>query len=699
MVRYAITIFFGAFLLFQVQPLIGKYILPWFGGTPAVWTTCMLFFQWLLLAGYAYAHFVGDRLSPRRQAALHITLLVVSLAFLPIVPNAAWRPLEAEFPIARILALLLFTIGVPYFLLSTTGPLLQRWFSGTSPDKSPYRLYALSNAGSLLALVTYPFVFEPALTLGDQARLWSVAYVVFAACCGWCAWQLAKQGESVEKAWRAAKIEAPSDGETSPQKLPVFYWLALSATGSILLLATTNQMCQEVAVVPFLWILPLALYLLSFVICFDSPRWYWRSVFGPALAVGIIVSCLAMEAGPTIPLWQQIGAYALLVFAGCMTCHGELVRARPDPRHLTLFYLVIAIGGALGGMVVAVIAPALFKGYWEFHLALFATAVLALVGYSRDRQSVLYGTRPILVWLGLWAAVFVLAVYLGKNIYAVESDSLATARNFYGVLRVRNYTDDDVQPPRVVRALVHGRIMHGQQFLEGQLRFRPTSYYGPDSGVGIAINEHPRRVEAHKTGPEFRIGVIGLGAGTLAAHAQSDESITFYEINPEVVTMANDWYTYLKDCPADKEIVLGDARTQMEQQLREDQLQKFDVLAVDAFSSDAIPMHLLTTEAFDIYRKHLRDDGLLVLHVSSHHVNLNPVVLGLAKHLGWEVVIIDGEENPERGENRSEWLIVTQNRAFLDLPVVQLSATPWPDDVKPIVWTDDFASLWQVLGK
>src|SRR3569623_1596913 len=506
------------------------------------------------------------------------------------------------------------TIGAPYFVLSTTGPLMQRWFSGVCVGRSPYRLYALSNAGSLLALLTYPFLFEPQLTLGLQAITWAISYVVFTLCCGVCAREGYRRAPESDAAWRTAHAEAPLPNGTVPlpamRREPILYWLALSTTGSALLLATTNQICQEVPSSPFLWIAPLALYLVTFIICFDSPRWYARSVFGPMLAVGIGLSCWALKAGPTADLLFQLGAYLLALFAGCMTCHGELVRSRPDPRRLTLFYLVIAVGGALGGLFVAIIAPAVIKGYWEYQISLAACAALALVGYNRDPGSILYAQRPLLAWGGLWSALFALCVFLGAQAYEVQEHALETTRNFYGVLRVTNHETED-SPPRLYRSLVHGRIMHGQQFLEGQMRFRPVSYYGPDSGVGRAINSHPRRYEAETKGPRFKIGVVGLGAGTLAAQAKAGESIVFYEINPDVVRLAETWFTYLEDCSADKEIILGDARTQMQLELDRGRSQQFDVLAIDAFSSDAFPMHLLTREAFAIYRRQLRDDGIL----------------------------------------------------------------------------------------
>jgi len=372
MIWYAITIFWSAFLLFLVQPILGKQILPWFGGTPAVWTTCLLFFQILLPGGYAYAHGISAWLAPRAQAIVHIALLGGSLWFLPIVADPSYRSTLETSPTVQILALLTFTIGAPYFLISATGPLLQAWFARTHA-KSPYRLYALSNVGSLLALLSYPFLVEPNLYLGAQARSWSWGYVLFAGACSLCGVQLLLRGREPaaappDAADSVATTASDVSGQ-SPRWGAMALWLGLSASASGMLMATTNQICQEVAVVPFLWLLPLTLYLLSFIICFDSPQWYDRRVFIALLVVSTMAATAMLFVGVTAPLLLQIGTYSVALFACAMTCHGELVRARPAASHLTLFFLCVASGGALGGVFVSLVAPALFSGFWEYHLA------------------------------------------------------------------------------------------------------------------------------------------------------------------------------------------------------------------------------------------------------------------------------------------------------------------------------------------
>ncbi|HEY5041455.1 MAG TPA: hypothetical protein VIK53_05575 [Verrucomicrobiae bacterium] len=379
---YALTIFTGAFLLFLVQPLIAKYILPWFGGAPSVWTTCMLFFQLLLLGGYAYAHFLARWFKPRTQAIIHLVLVAAALALLPIIPSDSWKPSDGSDPTLRILGLLLVSIGMPYFVLAATSPLLQHWFSRTHPGVSPFRLYALSNVGSVLALLSFPVYFETHFTRTQSARLWGWALAAYAAGCIFCALKLWRAGKGAGKKSEIQKTET-STPDSPPSFVNRILWLLLPACASTLLLATTNMVCQEVAVIPFLWILPLTLYLLSFIICFDSPRWYGRFPFGLALILAIGgISWMVFE-GIAASLYLQLFVYSGGLFICCMVCHGELYRLRPDPRHLTGFYLMIAAGGALGGIFVAVIAPLIFNNYYELQWGLLICGALFLIILAR----------------------------------------------------------------------------------------------------------------------------------------------------------------------------------------------------------------------------------------------------------------------------------------------------------------------------
>ena len=502
MARYAITIFLSAFLLFQVQPVVGKFILPWFGGGPAVWTACMLFFQVLLLAGYAYAHFVTSRIPPRAQVAVHILLLAGSLVFLPIAPQAGWKPEPGGAPVTQILLLLLVTIGLPYFLLSSTGPLLQESYRRESGN-APYRLYSLSNVGSLLALLSYPFVFEPQLALRTQTVAWSWAYAAFVPLCGWCALGLVRGKAGAELPELAAAGGGVAGGESGrPNWRDIVLWLALAACGSVILLATTNQLCQEVTTVPFLWVVPLALYLSTFIICFDHERWYVRVVFLVLLVPAVLGAAYALMQGTALELWKQVAIYSGTLWVCCMICHGELVKSKPAPHYATLFYLMVAAGGALGGLLVAIVAPAVLPDFWEYQISLVATVVLAFVATYRGAAH--GGGQPLPAWVlggGLSLAVGLAlgwAVTINQTDNVGRESNLETTRNFYGVLHVNSAEGmGDANGPW--NELVHGRIRHGFQYLEPDVRTLPTTYYGPPSGIGRAIQHHPRRLSGDKT--------------------------------------------------------------------------------------------------------------------------------------------------------------------------------------------------------
>lgn len=686
MIPYALTIFLGAFLLFLVQPLLGKCVLPWFGGSPAVWTTCMLFFQVLLLAGYGYAHLLSTQLRGRAATLVHAALLAASLACLPILPDAQrWKPATAAAPTGQILLLLAATVGLPYFLLSATGPLLQdavrRRFG-----RAPYRLYALSNVGSLLALVAFPFVFEPQLALRQQAWLWSAAYALFAAGCAWCL--------AAARQRATGHASPPTDAQPAepPTARQVLVWLGLAASGSLLLLATTNQVCQDVAVVPFLWVVPLAAYLLTFIISFDKHAWYSRRRFLGYLATGCVLSCLSLSYSLRLPLWLQLTIYLGTLLAGCMVCHGELARSKPDPRYLTWFYLVIAAGGALGGLFGAIVAPYCFLGLWEFPVALVAACLLAVAACRLDGSAAWLRGAPR--WATAAASLFIAGLLLalagqawGKVRGAVEVD-----RNFYGVLSVAR------DPARRVVAMTHGQIEHGYQFTLREQRGWPTAYYGPNSGVGLALAHHPRRRSARPDERSLGVGVVGLGCGTLAAYGRPGDRLRFYEINPAVERMAREHFSFLRDSPARVEVELGDARLLLEREAGSGAERPLDVLVVDAFSGDSIPMHLLTRECVRVYRRRLAADGLLCLHISNKHLDLTRLARGHAAELGYQALWFNSPAIAERGVGDASWVVLTANRAFASAEAVRAALTPWPAaSPVPIVWTDDYGSLWQVL--
>lgn len=701
MAPFALTIFLSAFLLFQIQPLIGKYILPWYGGSPAVWTTCLLFFQLLLLVGYAYSHWISARLKPRLQLGLHLAVLAASLLLFPIAPDAeAWRPKPGQEPTWQILFLLTVNVGLPYALLSSTSPLIQRWFAAAFPGRSPYRLYALSNGGSLLALLSYPFLVEPTMAIGTQVTVWSAAYVVFILLTGWCglgyfklAGSDARAGAETVGGGEADSSASAAAEKSKPGWEPILLWLGLSAAASAMLLATTNQMCQEVAVVPFLWVVPLALYLLTFMLTFDSDKWYDRRYFGVLVGVLAPVACMLLIAGLVVKIWIHILVYSALLFVCCMCCHGELVRSKPHPRHLTLFYLVVAAGGALGGLFVALAAPRMFQGYWEYHLSLVGCVVLTLAAWIRGKAWEPYEKRPVWVFSPVSGMTFALVsalVTMATLVQRTGEDTLITSRNFYGILRLTQTADDY----GTKLTLTHGRVVHGLQYIDGEKSLWPTAYYGPDSAIGLALKHHPRR----SGGGSLRVGVVGLGAGTIAAYGRPGDYFRFYEINPEVIELSESHFTYCGQSAAEVEIVLGDGRIELERELSRGEPQGFDILVIDAFSSDAIPLHLLTTESFEVYRRHLKPDGAILFHISNQSLDLAPVIYGLASTFGMEAVRIVNSAVPERGVSFSVWAIVTSNGDFLNVGPIRDVAQPLADSVKaPLVWTDDFASLWQVL--
>jgi hypothetical protein len=680
MLAYACTIFLSAFLLFAVQPMIGKIILPWFGGSAAVWSTCLLFFQAALLAGYLYAHRSTRSLKPKQQATLHIALMALSLALLPILPSPTWKPSQPGDPSLRILLLLTATIGLPYLLLSTTSPLLQAWYVAAKPGAVPYRLFALSNFGSLLALLSYPVFVEPMFTTHGQAYGWSGIYVVFVLICAALAW----------KPMRAAPPQSRDTTADPPSPSPSWtirlLWTALAACASTLLLAISNHLSQNVAPIPFLWVLPLAVYLLSFILCFEREKVYNRGVFLPLLVValaGAAYAIYANEGNPSIA-WA-IPTFVATLFICCMVCHGELARLKPDPRHLTSFYLMIALGGTLGGVFVAIVAPHVFHTYFELPLAMVACSALAAIvlWISPEKWT---GKIPLAaVRIAMLTFTVGLAIHLGYEKHRSDRIFRLSVRNFYGVLRVRDIPADEEET--AVRRLIHGTINHGTQLLDAAHRDQPTSYYGPYSGIGRAMGYLQKR------GP-VRVAVIGLGAGVTASYCRPGDVFRFYEINPLALSIASTWFTFLHDCKADHRVLLGDARLTLEAQPS----QQFDLMAIDAFSSDAIPVHLLTREAFALYFRHLKPTGILAVHVSNRYLDLVPVVARDARDFGKAAVDVDDEDEEEDYFANSDWVLVSADAAIFRGAAFKSSSVQ-PARIRPNLrpWTDDYSNLFQIL--
>ena len=677
---YGVTVFASAFLVFEVQPIITKLILPWFGGAAAVWSVCLLFFQTVLLLGYLYAHLLTQKLRPKMQSRIHSALLAASLAFLPILPRTSLRPQGFEEPTLRVLLVLAVTISVPYFLLCSTSPLLQAWHSRSGSE--PYRFYALSNAGSILAVLSYPLIVEPEISNRHQAILWSAAYVLVTLIGGITALSSRFFAEPV----------AIGELADAPSRKLKSLWAALAACGSAFLLSITNHISQNVAAVPLLWMIPLSVYLLTFIICFEGHNWYRRGFFLRLLAVALASMAYAIAPGRgNLPPYVLVPLFCSGLFACCMFCHGELASSKPPAPHVTSFYLMGSLGSAVGAVFVALIAPRLFSGYYELPVSLGFCGVLIHVVLYRarhiaDRRA---GLTRRFVLFALLVVVFCASLYVSAKRQA--SQALVRVRNFYGVLRVEDRVAPSIvleqgghsqllDPDPRYRDLINGTIEHGIQFLSAERRLEATTYYGPESGVALAL-----RI-ASRSGP-LKAGIIGLGAGTIAAYGRGGDQYEFYEINPLVVEVANTQFSFLRQSAAKITIVPGDARLSLERQVP----QRFDVLAVDAFSSDAIPVHLLTREAFSLYMKHMKPAGIIAVHVSNRYLNLVPVVRGAASALNLRALVIDSAGNESRAVYAATWVLVGQANGLI--AHLKGASEERRDFQRPIVWTDDYSSI------
>ncbi len=666
---YAGTIFLSAFLLFLVQPIIAKQILPWFGGAATVWTTCLVFFQSVLLTGYAYAD-ATTRLGARRQTLLHIALLVASLASLPILAGEGWKPSGNEEPIARILLLLAATIGLPYFLLSTTTPLLQAWYWRRYESAVPYRLFALSNFASLLALLGFPVLFEPWFTLPQLGWGWSILYALFVLVCAATGWLSLR---AIDGAPRAPAAAGPAARATAPAFATQLTWLALAAMGSVMLLAVTNHVTQNIASVPFMWVVPLSLYLLTFILCFDHPRWYVRPVFAALLMV--LTPLMAWKI-PSLDLKLAVPLYFGGLFVACMFCHGELARMKPDPRHLTRFYLMLSLGGALGAVLIAIVAPLALPGYYELNIVLPMLALLLalrLPGFGHA--------------LGAAALAFT-GWYAVDGAREYSRDMRVIARDFYGVVRTRDRKVEGV----TYRAMYHGAIIHGGQLLGTQYRQTPSDYFGPGSGYGRLF----AALDEARPGPR-KVGIIGLGAGVVAAYGRAGDDFTFYEISQTVIDVERREFTFLRDAPARTHVILGDGRLSLEREPP----QRYDVLGIDAFSGDSIPMHLLTREAMALYVRHLAPAGVIVFQATNRYIDMMPVVKRLAAEQGMEAVLVS--DSPESQGGADYWLsstdqiLVSRDRKLLAQPRIAEAASAIRDRPELPTFTDAHHNLVRIL--
>jgi len=676
MLLFALTIFVSAFLLFQVQPVISKAILPWFGGSAGVWNTCMLFFQAALLGGYTYAHWLQAQ-PAKRQRLVHLVLLGLSVLSLPILPSVSWKPAGGEEPIWRILGLLATTIGLPYFLLSTTSPLVQAWYVRHTKTGIPWRLFALSNAASLAALLTYPVLVEPVLNVPQQAWVWSGVYILFLALAGMVAWKF-------------AAAEAPVESrEEAPALPPAFglrvLWVALAACASVLLLGITTHMTQDVAAIPFLWVIPLAVYLLTFILCFETSKAYHRIVFLPALAIALFAFAKVLDREDwSLNVTENIALSAAVLFVCCMVCHGELASLKPAPRFLTGYFVSLSLGGALGGLFVGMAAPLLFNAYYELTIGLWLCAALATIVVARDG----YATTPRKVLLlAMLIAVGAYAAWMIK-IKREELDGVELARrNFYSHLHVTVY--GQLGQVGAARQLIHGQINHGQQLLDPARRMIPSSYFCRESGAG-------RASLARTEGVPQKVGIIGLGCGALVGYARKGDDYRLYEINPQVFDIARNHFTFLTETPAKITEILGDGRLSLEREPP----QNFDLLFMDAFSGDSIPVHLVTKEAFELYERHLKRDAILVVNITNNYLDLRPVVATAAKRFGKVAVEVDndpGESNEEC--YLSHYALVMSPERYASNPDFRVNSKliePTPGFRE---WTDAFSNLFAIVRR
>jgi len=674
---FAVTVILSACLLFLVQPLIAKIILPWFGGTSAVWSAALVFFQVCVLAGYSYAHWLTTHVQPRSQRLIHGALLLVACALMPIMPSDGLRPTAEGDPTLQILWLLTATVGLPALMLSTTSPLLQVWYMRRLGSEPPYWLFAWSNAGSLLALLSFPFVLEPAFNAQILAWGWSGLFVVFALLSIGVAYLSGGVETAPTERQQATSTPAPNLGQ-------MIVWVVLAAGASGLLVAVSANMSANVAPIPLLWVLPLALYLLTFIMAFSGRRFYHPTWFFPLVALSIgVMATLYTQSLANWPIEYVIPAYLVSLFIVCLACHGELVSRRPASRFLTRFYLLISFGGALGGAFVAVIAPNIFETYAEMPVLLIVIAELyVLLQWNRR------GSRRTLwlVRIAMVVGVISLVGHLMRAEIEVRHGNVLVERNFYGVLTVR---DDLASVELARRHLVHGSISHGYQFLSDNYRNLRGSYFSTSSGVGRALT-------ALQTDGPVRFGVVGLGVGVMSGYVRSGDYVRLYEINPDVVHIADHFFTFLpnaRNTGADLDVLLGDARLTLERQSP----QQFDLLAIDAFSSDAIPSHLLTNEAFELYFKHLKPNGVLAVHISNRYVDLVPVCARAAEHVGKAARVV--RSLSDGIFDTSIWVLVTDNQAlfnraqFQDASMYEATATPTFAG-----WTDQYSSLWPLLN-
>jgi hypothetical protein len=659
---FAVTIALSASLLFVVEPAVAKALLPRFGGSAGVWIACILFFQLTLLAGYLYAYALTRFLSGRAQTAIHITLLAVSVCVLPWVPPGA-RAASGNHPLPAILAALAVSIGMPFLALSATSPLLQAWYG----EGAPYRLFALSNAASLAALLAYPILIEPRLPLSAQFRGWSTVYLAFAASCVVCA-----------IASRAPRLITPPRLAISarPASNVALVWTALAACAAVLWPAVANHLSQEVAAIPFLWVLPLSAYLLSFILCFEGRGWYRPQLFRWLLPVACaaIAWRLGLQGSAGGIEWE-IPIFCAALFVCCMFCHGELARLKPDPAEgLAFFYFMVALGGASGAAFVSLFAPNVFHTFLELPVGVAACFILSLPLLYRR------GSPRQLLRVSLVAAV----AFVFVNTYGAGMQSTLRVRNFYGALQVtEGGTGDDA-----IRSLYNGKVLHGAQYLAAAKSRIATAYYAPETGVGLVMRW--LRDAGPRQDARWRVAVVGLGTGTLAVYGRSGDSYRFFDINPAVIGIAWRDFRFLRESAAKVETVAIDGRLG----LAREPARSLNLIALDAFSGDSIPVHLLTREAFAMYFDRIGPGGVIAIHITNRYLDIASVVCAAAASLGKPVLVIHNVSDADRAVQATDWAILANRRE--DMAAIEPFAMRQPAPRIP-AWTDDYSNLFEIF--
>ena len=694
MTLYAICIFLSAFLLFQIQPILSKALLPWFGGGSSVWSSSMVFYQIVLTGGYAYANWLVMNKRKNKPTRIHLILVALSVILLaaywilwdsPITPSAIWKPVTLTQPFFQILLLLTISAGLPLFVLSANSPLMQAWSLRINRSGSPYWMYSLSNAGSILGLLLYPIVVEPLLSRPWQERIWSGGYLIFA---GLVVINALRIQRSASPNMVGGKVlHAPVQEKKDPNRS--LLWVLLSALGALMLLAVTNTLTQEVAATPFLWVLPMTIYLLTFVLAFARRQIYRRGFFVILLFVATELWFLNTLL-PTTNYLLEIILYCTLLFAAAMVCHGELYASRPSETHLTRFYLMVSIGGALGGFFVSYLAPLIFRDYWELYLGIAAIWILlALISRTKPGKGAKINVLPVVGGI----TALIVCVHFGLLIYYTLTESAYTDRNFFGVVQVRYVDTGSLQ--QNANVLVDGATVHGMQFVDPAVRDIPTTYYSRDSGIELAIDNHPHQ-------GNLRVGILGLGAGTLAAYGQPGDLYRFYEINPVIVDLANGkdgYFSFLKDSRAEIEIIPGDARISLEAETRAGKVNNYDILVLDAFSSDSVPVHLVTREAFEIYLQNLAPDGVIAVHITNVRLDLRPVFWELAQQYQMGFAVIENPAAADRPDVfSSTWVLLARDPGLLEAPALAARTTQsfnFRRDIR--LWTDQYSNPFQLI--